>query len=407
MKARILKTEVDYDAALQQIEALWDAASGTPEADAAELWTLLIERYEAQHHPIDIPDPISAIKFRMEQQNLKPKELVPFIGSKSRVSEVLSGKRPLSLSMIRRLHMDLGIPAEVLLQDKRVPLAPELAGIEWNRFPLAELVKRAWFPAFDGKPRDFEEQAEEMLGPLLFPGGRDCREYALAARQRIRKNSKTDDYALWAWQGRVLNLAARADVGDYDPKAMTRDFIRSVIGLSCLDEGPLLARQMLAKSGIPFVALHYLRGTHLDGAAMPRPDGKPVIALTLRHDRLDNFWFTLAHELAHVVMHLAKGDHRTFLDDLDDIPTNNAKETEADKLAAETLVSEREWNASPIRQKPTDANIRALARRLNIHPAIVAGRVRFERKDYQAFNHLVGNRVVRKMFPSHLAGDVA
>ena len=117
MKARILKTEVDYDAALQQIEALWDAASGTPEADAAELWTLLIERYEAQHHPIDIPDPISAIKFRMEQQGLKPKDLQPMIGGLNRVYEVLSRKRPLSLVMVRRLHAGLGISADCLIRE--------------------------------------------------------------------------------------------------------------------------------------------------------------------------------------------------------------------------------------------------------------------------------------------------
>ena len=115
---KIIKTEADYAAALTRAEALFAARSGTSGGDELELCLLLIEQYESGAYPLKLPDPITAIRFRMEQQNLQPKDLIPYIGSKSKVSEVLSGQRSLSLSMIRKLA-SLGIPAEVLLQESK------------------------------------------------------------------------------------------------------------------------------------------------------------------------------------------------------------------------------------------------------------------------------------------------
>jgi HTH-type transcriptional regulator/antitoxin HigA len=111
-----IKTQVDYDKTLQRIEQLMEAEPNTPAFDELDVLTTLVEAYEDQHFSINLPDPISAIKFRMEQQGLKQSDLVPYIGSPSKVSEVLSGKRTLSLSMIRSLHHNLNIPLEVLIQ---------------------------------------------------------------------------------------------------------------------------------------------------------------------------------------------------------------------------------------------------------------------------------------------------
>lgn len=113
MKIRILKNEADYEAALAEIEKLME--SPKPDADHLELLALLVDVYEDKHYPIDMPDPVEAITFRMDQTGLTRKDLERYIGSRSKVSEVLSGKRRLSLSMIRALHGGLGIPAEVLL----------------------------------------------------------------------------------------------------------------------------------------------------------------------------------------------------------------------------------------------------------------------------------------------------
>jgi len=405
MQPKVIKTEADYQAALKQVEILWDAAPGTSDADQAELLTLLIEKYEKENYPIEAPDAVSAIKFRMEQAGLTRNDMIPYIGSKGRVSEILSGKRELSLAMIRKLHKELGIPAEVLLQKKEIP-AEALAHVQWDRFPLGAMVKRKWFPCFAGRANDLLEQAEELIGPMVFPNGQDCRKQKLAARQNVRKGSTADDYALWAWQGRVLRLAAETNTNDYDSKAMTPEFIKNIAKLSILDDGPVQAGRVLAKNGVALVILNSLSGTHLDGAAMMSLSGKPVVAVTLRHDRLDNFWFTLAHELAHVVLHLTKDTTECFLDDLESKVPKNQKEKEADTLATESLIPPREWTAANGPHMIADDQVRVLALRVHIHPAIVAGRIRFEKNTYVLFSHLVGQRLLRKHFPAYQTGLV-
>jgi HTH-type transcriptional regulator/antitoxin HigA len=119
MHVKPIRTEAAYRAAMRQIDALLDAPQGSAAADRLEVLSLLVEAYEEKHCPIDPPDPIEAIKFRMEQQGLARRDLEPYIGSRARVSEVLSGKRPLSIEMIRRLHAGLGIPADILIQPAR------------------------------------------------------------------------------------------------------------------------------------------------------------------------------------------------------------------------------------------------------------------------------------------------
>jgi HTH-type transcriptional regulator/antitoxin HigA len=121
MKLKVIKTAAEYEAALARIDKLMDAKRNTSQGDELELLSLLVSDYERRVFPIDKPDPVAAIRFRMEQQGLKPKDLVPLLGSRSRVSEVLSGRRGLSLKMIRALVNKLRIPAEILLgQPERV-----------------------------------------------------------------------------------------------------------------------------------------------------------------------------------------------------------------------------------------------------------------------------------------------
>jgi HTH-type transcriptional regulator/antitoxin HigA len=116
---RPIRSDADYEAALAEVERLWGGPSGTSEGDRLDVLATLIDAYEAEHHPIDPPDPVEAIKFRMEQQGLSRKELEPLIGTRTRVAEVLGRKRALSISMIRRLHEGLGISADVLIRPSR------------------------------------------------------------------------------------------------------------------------------------------------------------------------------------------------------------------------------------------------------------------------------------------------
>jgi HTH-type transcriptional regulator/antitoxin HigA len=111
-----IRTRADYEKALAEVERLWGAKGGTPKGDRLDILATLIDAYEAEHFPMDPPDPIEAIKFRMEQQGLTRKDLEPLIGTRTRVAEVLNRKRNLSIGMIRRLHERLGISAEVLIR---------------------------------------------------------------------------------------------------------------------------------------------------------------------------------------------------------------------------------------------------------------------------------------------------
>ena len=119
MDIKPIRDEADYDRALRRVEALLDSREGSAEADELDVLTTLIESYERMHYPVDLPSPIEAIKFRLEQQGKDSKSLIGVIGQRTRVYEVLQGKRPLSLNMIRNLHEKLGIPAEVLIQPSR------------------------------------------------------------------------------------------------------------------------------------------------------------------------------------------------------------------------------------------------------------------------------------------------
>jgi HTH-type transcriptional regulator/antitoxin HigA len=114
-----IRNETDYEAALAEVERLWGAKSGTQAGDRLDVLATLIDAYETKHYPMDPPDPIEAIRFRMEQQGITRKDLEPLIGTRGRVAEVLNRKRSLSIDMIRRLHDTLGISADVLIRPTR------------------------------------------------------------------------------------------------------------------------------------------------------------------------------------------------------------------------------------------------------------------------------------------------
>ena len=120
IELRPVRTEAEFKEALAEIGRLWGSPAGTPESDRLDILATLVDVYEAEHFPIDPPDPIEAIKFRMEQQGLTRKDLEPMIGTRTRVAEVLNGRRGLSIRMIRRLHSDLGISADVLIRPAKV-----------------------------------------------------------------------------------------------------------------------------------------------------------------------------------------------------------------------------------------------------------------------------------------------
>jgi len=119
MDIKPIRTEADYRAALKEIERLFDAASGTPEGDRLDILTTLVQAYEETHFAIPLPGPVEALEYYMESRGLTRKDMETYLGSRARVSEVLNGRRPLSLGMIRKLNAGLGIPADVLIRPTR------------------------------------------------------------------------------------------------------------------------------------------------------------------------------------------------------------------------------------------------------------------------------------------------
>lgn len=393
MKPKVIKTEADHRAALARIDELFQAKPGTPEGDEFELLAVLIERFEKVAFPIGLPTPVAAIKFRMEQQGLKNKDLIRYLGSASKVSEVLSGQRSLSLSMIRSLVDGLGIPAEVLITEKagRLP-----ATIPVEKFPLKVMYERGWFSWFSGSWKEAREQGEDLL-LRFFNNNLDLQAIPALHRQSVRSGSKEDLFALHAWKTRVIRVATAKQIKTpFDAAAINEKFVSNLRALSLHADGPKLAVSLLEQYGIAVVIESHLQGTHLDGAALRMAGGAPMMALTLRHDRLDNFWFCLFHELAHVTKHLCGDETDAFFDNLE--TKANGAETEADKFALDGLIPPTEWTKIK-KARLTAKTIVEEARRLVVHPAVIAGRIRREKHDYSVFSQLVGQGEVRILFP--------
>jgi len=405
---RAIRTEADYQAALARIDALMDAEFGTPDGDELDVLTDLVEFYEARHVPMGYPSPIEALRFRMEQGGLSPRDLVPFLGSRAKVSEILSGKRPLTLQMARALHANLGIPADVLLQQPGGELPSPLEGIEWQRFPLAAMAKCGWI----AKRPDLLNHAEEVMRDLIRrAGGEHVLPSALYRKNdQARANATMDPYALKTWCWEVLARANTMSLPTtYKPGTVDLAFLLKVAQLSWSAEGPRLAQEFLAKHGIHLLCVTHLPRTHLDGAALQLVDSTPVIGLTLRYDRLDNFWFCLLHELAHIGRHMDGKCDEAFIDDLSlrDVEgvRRDPKEEEADEWAEQALIPEAVWQTSRVKDHPSPLAVMELAQRLGIHPAIVAGRVRHETRNFRLLSHFVGTGEVRRHFTKgdHLA----
>lgn len=396
MEIGIIRSEEQYDLALAELEelVLSEPDENSEGRKRLELLGLLIEDYERREHPVALPDPVEAIKFRMEQEGLRQRDLVPYLGSRSRVSEVLRRKRPLSLSMIRALHRGLGIPARVLLQEED-PLQVNGADLDWSQFPLMEMVERNWI---DATLEEIDDDPEYVMRAFLKPIGGLSRAAALYRKTDTIRSARTmDRYALSAWTARV-QIRALADI--HRPPTFDRVrpmLMHELVHLSLAGDGPKLAGEALQANGVYLVIEPQLSGTYLDGAALISESGQAIVGMTLRYDRIDNFWFTLMHELAHIVLHLDE-EVGNFYDDLDFREPTDRREEEADELASEVLIPQADWKRSPASRLTSAEAALHLANKLDIHPAIVAGRMRHELDNYKILSQLVGYGEVRKHF---------
>lgn len=401
MEAKVIRSEEQHQEYLHEMQNLiaTNPGLGSREAEHLELLSVLVEAYENQKFPIEIPDPIDAINFRMQEQGLKQADLVQYFGTRSRVSEVLSRKRPLTVHMIRALSVGLGISTETLVGVEITEAAQSRRDdVDWSGFPIKEMLARGWLQKLSNKA---VESTEELVKGFIANAGMQFGSAAFRRSVHGDAYSPSTKYALYAWLARVIQKARekKANLRTFDPSIFSTSFLRELAQLSWSDHGPAIAVEFLEKHGIAVVIEPQLKGTLLDGAALQDSDGVPIIGLTLRFDRIDNFWFTLLHEVAHLWKHV--NQEETFLDNLDS-SSEDRRELEANRIAKEALIPRVAWKRSDAYLNPSNETIDRLSRELKIHPAIIAGRLRKERENYTIFNELVGHSQVRKHF--NLAG---
>ncbi|AII59487.1 plasmid stabilization protein [Dehalococcoides mccartyi CG4] len=395
-KIKVIKTEQDYNEALKLVEELitLDPQPDSVEGEQLNLLSVLIQDYETRIFPEMLPDPIEAIKFRMEQANLKAADLIPYIGSRSRVSEILSGKRQMTLDMVRALSEGLGIPAKVLLQKPEFGAEPEYE--TWNNRLLAEMEKRGYFGSASLKSNSKSALLREFFSPV----GNDLQFVGMLRKSHYRASPLTDKQALSAWATQVFKKAQRIKAPHkYKQGVITLSFMQELAKKSKDENGPILVQEYLKENGIILVVEPHFPKTYLDGATILINKDNPVIGITLRYDRLDNFWFTLMHELAHIALHFDQGIS-FFYDEIEEIKAINLdeKEHEADAMAEEALLPKAKWEVSPARLIPSSMAAKSLATELGVNVAIIAGQIRHKGNKYMYLNKIVNEAKVRKYF---------
>ncbi|HDY68840.1 MAG TPA: ImmA/IrrE family metallo-endopeptidase [Candidatus Scalindua sp.] len=397
-KIKVIKTEKDYEDALELIEKLMslDPDPDSEEGEQLSLLSALIQDYEARAFPQTLPSPIEAIKFRMEQAGLKPTDMIPYIGSRSRVSEILSGKRQLTLEMVRSLEVGLGIPAKVLIRKPDLDEDPEYQN--WDNRLVAEMEARGYF----GNASLRKHNKTELLKTFFSSIGSPAEIVGMTRKSNYRSSPLTDRHALAAWATCVFKKAKKVKISKkYKHGTIDLKFMQEFAKLSAKEKSPILAQEHLKKYGIILVIEPHFSKTYLDGATILIIKDNPVIGLTLRYDRLDNFWFTLMHELGHIALHFDSGIS-LFYDEIEGIKTIDLdeKEREADTLAEEALLPKAKWEISPARLVPSSMAANSLAQELGVHVAIIAGQIRHKGSKYIYLTKIVNKAKVKKYFPN-------
>jgi len=338
--------------------------------------------------------PLALIKARIAN-GLTQSQLAETLGMKMQQIQryEAEGYASASLKTLLKIADQLQIRINGSLQIRPVD-APEF--LDLKKYPFKQMFERNWFGNFGiASINEAAKNSPELIRQLFESAGLSTFKYSFNKRS-FRKGSNINEYALNAWYARVLIKAKSQTIQRvFNREAISEDWLKGLVTLSQYDNGPVLAGQYLMDAGIRFIIESALEGTLLDGAALLMEDFSPVVAITLRHDRLDNFWFVLLHEIAHIMLHLNE-DLDVIFEDLD--VALDGIEKEADNYALNVMIPNESWRKSLARLSPTNATINNQAKKLGIHPALVAGRIRRETASYYLFNDLIGLGQVRKQF---------
>ena len=343
----------------------------------------------------DLPDIL--IQARIAR-GMSQKDLADFLGMKEQQIQRYEAERYRSASLDRlveigdALNVQISKRAELIGDTQMQALDPDV----WQAFPIAEMYKRGWFEDFAGSLAQARKAAPELL-PAFLSGAQS--RYAAPAlhRKSVRASGQVHEAAIAAWEARVRQLADRdPPMRAFDPGLIDEAWISELVALTLDEDGPVKAVEHLRRIGVRLVVEKHLPGTLLDGASLSTLDDYAIIALTLRHDRLDNFWFTLFHEIGHLKLHVG-GEFAAIFDETE-TPAGSVIEHEADLFAQEALLPVAKWNLGVARFSRNEKAVLTDAKRFGVSPAVIAGRIRREAQDYTLLRGLVGSGDVRRQF---------
>jgi HTH-type transcriptional regulator/antitoxin HigA len=264
--------------------------------------------------------------------------------------------------------------------------------IDLSKLPNKAIKKRGWLESIS--PNVSKSDFSSLLETFIAPAVSNLTPALL--RQGRRLNTDLDDYALLAWKARIIWKARRQERSVNVPNFSDLSWLKTFKDFTYQERGPALAVEYLKTKGILVLFEGHLPKTQLDGAALLVDDRIFTIALTLRHDRLDNFWFVLLHELGHIIRHRESGLQAGFFDN-DEVQAVDKLEQEADEFAKSTLLPAEFWLSSLIRFTQSEEQIVEFSKENHISAAIIAGWIRRERADYSIFKNLVGYGKVRNI----------
>jgi HTH-type transcriptional regulator / antitoxin HigA len=332
-------------------------------------------------------------------RNMSQKELAAFVGVHEQQIQRYEAESYRSASLERLAEI-----ADAL--SVKISERCELVGFEeatdseldsFNSYPVSEMYKRGYFEDFAGTAAQARKAANTLIPAFFRTANRGFASSALH-RRSIRSKGPVQEFALAAWEARVVIKAERScPAGQFRVDAISKEWLKDLVAKSVVADGIASVKDYLGEAGIALVIEPQLPGTLLDGAAMLTDSGIYLVALTLRHDRQDNFWFTLLHEIAHLVLHVGWNRLNSVLDN-NDVAASSTLEEEADAFALNAAIDPLVWSSLVSRFTRTERAVLSDASKLGISPAIVAGRIRREANDYTLLSGLVGSGEVRKYF---------
>lgn len=339
-------------------------------------------------------------------QNWKHKDLARKLGQPEQAVQRWESDRYRSISVANYMKVARALSVEFTAEFHSSDVSKWtnwMASLDLKRAEAQKVLKHA---RKHGWLDDANSDEEDGIRRLIRHITEHVNKYGTPSLLRTGINVKdhSEDWVLLSWKAQVTRTAERIiDTERLSYRPLDLSWLKQLTKLSGKVDGPLQAQALLKEHGIVLIIERNIPGMEVDGAAF-LVENVPVIGLTLRRDALDNFWFTLVHEVAHVILHYRTGLAAGFFDDVEHVEVD-AFEQEANKFASDLLVPEELWSRTPARIAKTPAPIENLAKQLSIAPAIIYGRIRFERKNYTIFSDKIGRGTVRKLFLPEVSDD--